>query len=75
MFKTIPLLEKSKRIYLAKAVVRRAKAIQDKINRLKGKDNSRDKQLDNYRSNARKKCVDAIRASKTYTNFIAYKYD
>ena len=65
LLQTIPLLEKSKRIKFARTVVHRANARRDKINRLKGKDNSREKQKDKYRSNARKRLVDSIRASKT----------
>ena len=50
---------------LARAVVARAVTRRNNINRLKGKDCSRDKQKDKYRSDARKRLVDAIRASKT----------
>ena len=65
LFKTVPLLEEDKRMKLARAVVARVVARRNNINRIKGKDSSHDKQKDKYRSDARKKLVDAIRASKT----------
>ena len=65
LLKTIPLMEEEKSMKLSQAVLHRAVARRDKINRLKGKDNSRDKQKDKYRSDVRKRLVDAIRASKT----------
>ena len=65
LLQTIPLLEKSKIIKLTQAVVHRANARRDKINSLKGKDNSHVKQKDNYRRDVRRRLVDTIRASKT----------
>ena len=65
LLKTIPLIEESKAIKISQSIVRRANARRDKINRLKGKDCSHEKQKDKYRSDARKTLVDIIRASKS----------
>ena len=58
-------MEEEKSMKLSQAIINRAVARRDKINHLKGKDNSRNKEKDKYRSDVRKRLVDAIRASKT----------